>query len=228
MWKFICGFVVAMLASAAGNASDLTPTEARWLKGVWPVVAFAKQAGLALDIVVQPQPAPGAAPLAMAFIGGRCTLVLSMRDNPEAQATLDRVATDLLDATLELMAAHELGHCRRYLDGAWHGTPTGFVTAGPEGLAPSWRSVHAGMRAARREEAYADLVGLAWTQQQHPQQYQRLHAWLIAERSADLIPGSHHDTLAWIRLAQHGIAPARPSIFAAAHALWLAGLAVAD
>ena len=31
-----------------------------------------------LDIMVQPQPAPGETPLGMAFVAGRCKLVLSM------------------------------------------------------------------------------------------------------------------------------------------------------
>ena len=81
------------------------------------------------------------------------------------------------------------------------------------------------MQATRREEGFADLVGLAWTQQRHPQRYARLHAWLVGVRSADRIPGSHHDTLAWVMLARDGAALSGPSIFASAAALWPAGLA---
>ena len=44
------------LGPAACLANDLTPLESRWVRGVWPVVAFAKSAGLPLDVVVQPQP----------------------------------------------------------------------------------------------------------------------------------------------------------------------------
>jgi hypothetical protein len=72
------------------------------------------------------------------------------------------------------------------------------------------------------------LVGLAWAQRQHPQQYARLHTWLVNERSRDLLPGSHHDTLAWVRLARDGRTLAGPSIFAAAAHLWVAGLAVEE
>jgi len=43
-----------------------------------------------------------------------------------------------------------------------------------------------------------------------------------------LLPGSHHDTLAWVRLAQVGGALAGPSIFAAAARLWAVGLAVEE
>jgi hypothetical protein len=126
------------------------------------------------------------------------------------------------------MAAHELGHCRRYLDGAWNGVPAGFNAAVPDELSPDLRTAYVAMKAARREEGYGDLVGLAWTQQQHPQQYTRLHTWLVTERSRDLLPGSHHDTQAWVLLAQDGGTLAGTSIFAAAARLWAAGLAVEE
>lgn len=225
MWKSISAFAAALLALPTSFAADLTPTEMQWLRGAWPVIAFAKNEKLPVDIVVQPQPSPGAAPLALAFVDGRCNLVLSMRGNAQAQATLERIEPDLLDATLELMAAHELGHCRRYLDGAWHGLPAGFsATAPPAALSPDLRAAYVDMKAARREEGYGDLVGLAWAQQQHPRQYARLYAWLVAERSRDLLPGSHHDTLAWVRLAQDSGTLAGPSIFVSAARLWAAGL----
>jgi len=228
MWKSICVFAAALLALPASLASDLTPTEMQWLRGAWPVIDFVRNENLPLDIVVQPQASPGAAPIALAFVNGRCKLVLSMRGNPEAQATLARIEPDLLDATLELMAAHELGHCRRYLDGAWHGLPAGFNAAVPPPLSPDLRSAYVNMKAARHEEGYGDLVGLAWVQQRHPAQYARLHAWLVTERSRDLLPGSHHDTLAWVRLVQDGGTLAGPSIFAVAARLWAAGLAAGE
>ena len=228
MWKSILGFVAAAIAASACSAFELTPTELRWLRGVWPVIQFARHAQMPLDIVVQPQATPGHAPLALAFVDRRCKLVLSMRGNEQAQATLDRIEPDLLDATLELMAAHELGHCRRYLDGAWYGLPAGFVASEPQGLGPELSAAHARMKAVRREEAYGDLVGLAWAQQRHPQRYARLHAWLVAERSIDLVQGSHHDSLAWVRLAERGAALDHPSIFAGAAALWAEGLAGDD
>lgn len=221
------GLVLALTASATwltARAADLTPTEQRWLQGAWPVIQHAKQEKLPLDIVVQPQPAAGRAPLALGFVNGRCKLVLSMRDNPEAEATLARIQPELLGATLELMAAHELGHCRRYLDGAWNGLPAGFTAGEPEGLSPEQLQAWLDMQSARREEGYGDLVGLAWTQQHHPALYTRLHAWLLAERLHDHVPGSHHDTVAWVRLAQDGRQLAGTSLFDGVAALWQAGL----
>lgn len=228
MWKIICRFVAVALASAHCVAADLTDTETRWLKGGWPVIAFARKTGFPLDIVVQPQPTPGAAPLALAFVEGRCKLVLAMRGNPEALSTLARIEPDLLDATLELMVAHELGHCRRYLDGAWYGLPAGFSASVPSELGPELRAAYVDMKALRREEGYGDLVALAWTQKYHPRKYAKLYAWLVAERSTDLIHGSHHDTLAWVRLAEDGGTLAHASVFSRAAALWKIGLAADD
>jgi hypothetical protein len=215
-------------AIPAAHAADLSPTETRWLQGAWPVVLYAEQAGMPLDIVVQPQPTPGAAPLAMAFIDGRCKLVLSMRGNPEAAATLERIEPALLDAALELMAAHELGHCRRHLDGNWHGLPSGFVAPRPDGVSPELQGAFVRMKATRREEAYADLVGLAWIQATRPKDYARVYAWLSAERARDLLPGSHHDTLAWLALARDGVGAAGGTMFSRALPLWAAGLATAE
>jgi hypothetical protein len=216
--------VAAASTFSAAQAADLTAIESRWLHGAWPVIVFAREANLPLDIVVQPQPSPGAAPLALAFVDGRCKLVLSMRDNEEAMATLERIEPGLLDATIELMAAHELGHCHRYVDGAWYGVPVGFVASEPDELLPEPRRDYVNMKAARREEGYGDLVGLAWTERHHPQHYAALHAWLAQERKVDLVPGSHHDTLAWVDRAKGGIVSAELSIFDSATRLWESGL----
>ncbi len=221
--------LAAVLFSSAGRAADLTDTEARWIQAARPVLAYAKELGLPLDIVVQPQPAPGLAPLALAFVDGRCKLVLSMRGNPEAEATLDRIAPPLLGAAVELMTAHEVGHCRRYLDGAWYSVPAGFVHGLPGGLSAEMKAAYGAMEATRREEAYGDLVGLAWTQLRHSGQYADLYAWLVAQRSQDLIPGSHHDTLAWVNLARDGAALVQAGgFFVGPAALWVEGLERAE
>ena len=226
--RFTARAALALLVALPCAAASLTPEEQRWLQGASPVLAFARSAGLPLDVIVQPQLTPRAAPLSLAFVEGRCKLVLSMRGNPEVAASLSRIEPELLDVTLELMAAHELGHCQRYVDGHWHGLPAGFA---PRPLAvqdPVLRAEVEQMRAVRREEGYADLVGLAWVQQRHPALFPRLHAWLMAERSNGRVPGSHHDTLAWARLARDGVTRDSASIFDAAAALWSAGLLADD
>jgi hypothetical protein len=199
VWKAIVAGVVLAWASSPAAAADLTSTELRWLRGGWPVVAYAKAAGMPLDVVVQPQPTPGLPPLrwrsstAAASSCSRCAAIPRRRRRSSGSL---RAA----DAALELMTAHELGHCRRYLDGAWYGVPAGFSHALPAGLSESESEAYRNETAARREEGYGDLVGLAWTAARHPQHYARLHAWLLAERAHDRVPGSAHDTLAWVRL----------------------------
>ena len=197
-----------------------------WLRGAWPAISHGRAERLPLDVVVQPQPTPNAAPMALGFVDGRCKLVLSLRKNPAAALALQGLEPDLVGPALELMAAHELAHCRRHLDGAWALLPAGFSPpAMPPGLDSALHGDYAAMQARRREEAFADLVGLAWTQQRHPQRYARLHAWLVGVRSADLMPGSHYDTLAYVMLARDGASLSGPSIFASAAALWHQGLA---
>lgn len=219
-------FALVAALPAAVRSAELTALEMRWLQGIAPVVTHARQVlGLPLDIVVQPQDAPGLAPLALGFVEGRCKLVLSMRGNPQAQRQLDALDPALAGAALELMAAHELGHCMRYLDGAWHGMPAGFVAAqAPATLSPALQQAWLDMRSTRREEAFGDLVGLAWVRERHPALYGRLHAWLVAERSADALPGSHHDTLAWLRRVADPASLAGSSLFEAAARAWRAGL----
>jgi hypothetical protein len=224
MAKTVAWFIAAILGAGACQATGLTPDEERWLKGAWPVLMFARDAGLPLDIVVQPQPTPGVPPIALAYIDGRCKFVFSMRDNPDAQGTVERIAPELFDVTLELMAAHELAHCQRHVSGAWYGLPPGRVPRAFDGPDEVTRAAYEDMQAVRREEGYADLVGLAWTQQHHASLYPRLQSWLLAERSVGRVPGSHHDTLAWVRLATCTACFAGESIFDAAKALWVDGL----
>lgn len=222
-------FVAAVLCLAAvtATAADLTDTEKRWLTAGWPVVNYAKAQKLPLDIVVLPQSKPGDAPLAMGFVDDRCKLVLAMRGNPEAENTLAQIDPPLLDAVVEAMFAHELGHCWRYVHGAWHTLPAGFVDTGDDGSTSDQEvsKLRRDMRETRREEGFADLVGLAWTQSRRPQQYAAVHAWFTQVRADQPVPGAHHDTRAWVRLVKDpGAFPAAATPFEQVRALWRTGL----
>lgn len=230
----MAGPLIALLAattSLAADAADLTDTEMRWLKAGWPVVAFAKEQKLPLDIVVQPQAKPGDAPLAMGYVDQRCKLVLAMRGNPDAESTLAQIDDKLLGPVVEAMVAHELGHCWRYVHGAWHTLPAGFVdttetvpaNAGQD-LIKLRRDIRE-MRETRREEGFADLVGLAWTLSRHPDQYDQVHAWLSHIRDDQPVPGAHHDTRAWLRLAKdRGAFPRSVDPFTQVWGMWQQGL----
>jgi hypothetical protein len=222
--------LAALLLAARGApaAADLTDTERRWLAGATPPVAWALKQGMPIDIVVLPQADAGAAPLAMGYQDGRCKLVFAMRGNPAAESTLDAIPAPLLQATLEAMTAHEIGHCQRHRSGAFASLPGGLADK-PDVIEKSQptaelQAMAREMRVARREEAFADLAGLAWTHAHHPEQFTQVLSWFDAAR-ADETPRGFHDTRHWLRLAHAAVAFADAgSPFEQADALWQLGL----
>jgi len=227
MWKHILLTAsCCLIAAHASSRPELTETEIKWLKAGAPVLAYAKEQKLPVDIVVQPQATAYHAPLAMGYVDGRCKLVLSMRGNAQAESALVDAAPALAPVLIEAMMAHELGHCWRYVQGAWHTLPAGFANAADDQdddkeLAEKRRE----MRDTRREEGLADLIGLAWTLKRHPELYAQVHAWLEKTRADQPVPGSHHDTRAWVRLAKDRSAfPAADTPFEQAWAVWQRGL----
>jgi ADP-ribose pyrophosphatase YjhB (NUDIX family) len=215
---------------AAAGAAQLTPQETRWLTAASPVLAYSRQLKLPIDIIVQPQARPGDVPLAMGFDGGRCKLVLSLRGNTDAEAVLAGASDELKPQLIEAMAAHEVAHCWRQAQGAWHALPAGFVESGEE-FAASAELLAASreMRETRREEGYADLAALAWTRHRHPGDYGRVYAWLAALRQDQPVARAGHDTRAWVRLAQDGGRfGTASSPFEDAAPLWREGLLASD
>ena len=225
-WKWIGFFAVGWLTHAAACAVELNATERAWLEAAVPVLQFAREQGLPLDIIVQPQPTPGETPLGMAFVAGRCKLVLSMRGNPEAQATLDRIEPGLRAVVVEAIAAHELGHCWRHVTQRWGTLPAGLqdVTAFNR-LTAEHADLLRDMWRTRREEGFADLVGLAWTLKHHAGRYAEVHAWHVRLRAEQTLNSGPHDTRVWVRLAgeRTHFKPGL-SLFEQVQALWVAGM----
>ena len=222
-------FTALLLAShATPAAADLTDTERRWLAGATPPVAWAMAQGMPIDIVVLPQAQPGAAPIAMGYDEGRCKLVFAMRGNPAAESTLAQIPAPLLQAALEAMTAHEIGHCQRHRSGTFDSLPSGLADK-PDVIETSQptaelQAMAREMRITRREEAFADLVGLAWTHAHHADQYAQVLAWFDAARS-DETPRGFHDTRHWLALAHAPMAfDDAASPFDAAAVLWQRGL----
>jgi hypothetical protein len=226
-WQWTGSRALAAVFAGAGmgaSAATLTTDETRWLQAAAPVRAYAQEQGLPLDIVVQPQETAGLAPLALAYIDGRCKLVLSMRGNPAVQEALDGLDDAFAGLAIETMAAHELGHCWRYRQGDWHVWPSGFSMPAADGSAPAdW----AGMAATRREEGFADLVALAYVQQRRPADYRAVQRWLTGVRADQPVEGAHHDTRAWVKLAEDPTVWSGPrgNLFERAAVLWRSGLA---
>jgi hypothetical protein len=205
--------------------AKVTPLEMKWLRAGWPVLTYAEEQHLPIDIVVQPQAAEGDVPLSMHVDNGRCQLVLSMRGNPAAEAVLEGVPADLQALAIEAMTAHEVAHCWRYMNGTWHVLPAGFTESGKELDNGKLAALQRAMRDTRREEGFADLVGLAWTMRAHPEHYAAVHAWFERVRTEQPAAGGHHDTRTWLQLAKQ---PKEFSTagtpFEQAQLLWIKGL----
>ena len=219
-------FLAAHFAPAA-CAAELTPMETRWLQAAAPVLAYSRQQNLPIDIVVQPQSGPNDVALAMGFDKGRCKLVLSLRGNAEAEATLAGVAPERQALMIEVMAAHEIGHCWRYAHGVWHALPAGFVDKQAGAPAAGLAAAAQAMREMRREEGFSDLVALAWTARTHPAHYAAVQSWLSAVRAAQPVARSGHDTALWVQLARDPAAFKRNGTpFEAVNGLWTQGVLI--
>jgi hypothetical protein len=225
--------LVVLTASTALPESaaepELTATEQRWLAGATPVVAWALHQGLPVEILVLPQARAGDAPLALAYTDDhRCELVFAMRGNPAAERTLETIPAPLQQAVLEAMTAHEIAHCWRHRDGAFSSLPAGFSDA-PDAIearqpTAELAAIAREMRVTRREEAFADLVGLAWTRRHHAEGFAEVLAWFDQVRADETAHG-FHDTRHWLALAREPQAFASADgPFAQAMSLWRQGL----
>ncbi|MDO8048190.1 hypothetical protein O3301_06910 [Janthinobacterium sp. SUN211] len=220
----LMSLLIALSPLPAVAAASLTDLEVRWLQAGQPVIAFARAQGLPIDIIVQPQEAPGAVPLALGYAAGRCKLVLSLRGNAMADTVLQGVPPARDGFMIEAMTAHEIGHCQRYAQGDWHALPRGFVeplSMQRGRLTPLAQE----LCETRREEAYADLVALAWMHGRHPGQYQQVLAWMRGVRAAGEAVDGSHATQAWLALADGaGAFDDSASPFEQAQVLWRKGL----
>ncbi|MES2755744.1 MAG: hypothetical protein V4693_00080 [Pseudomonadota bacterium] len=230
MFKQLLSAFFCLVAIPAHAEATLTAQETRWLAAAGPVLAYSQRLKLPIDIIVQPRSRPGDVPLAMGFDGKRCKLVLSMRGNPDAESILDTVPEARRGVMIEAMTAHEVGHCWRYVYGAWHALPSGFVETGdPRGESADLRAAAKAMRGSRREEGFADLVALAWTARHHPASYAEVYSWLESVRAEQPADGGTHDTRAWVRLAREPAAFGHAAtLFDEVAGVWSQGLLAAD
>lgn len=216
--------LLAALGAAVGAAESaaLTDEEERWLHAGASVLAHADSKKMRLDVIVQPHWRAGDPPLAMAFIDGRCKLVLSMRGNPQTPSLLRGAHQALVPVLMEAVMAHEVGHCWRHRQGAWHRPAAG--PAPPEAnsrIHDDFAVERRQMHDTRMEEAYADLAALAWTAGRHPARYAEVQAWLASVRGDPPVRHGHHDTGAWVRFAAESrVFDDASQPFEQAHAVW--------
>lgn len=203
MWKRCSVALLTLFSASAWSQAGLTERESRWLAAVTPVVKFAREQLLPVDVMVQPQNAPGEAPLAMVFLNGRCKLVMSLRGNPSADAAISSIPPASFEAVAEAIGAHEVAHCWRHAQGVRRALPAGFIDNRSIALGerPFAQRAHS-IDESRQEEGFADLVALAWTKARHPEHYASVHEWFVKTREYQPMPGGHHDTRAWVDLAR--------------------------
>jgi len=189
---------LALLACALVHSpvrAGAPASEAQWIAAATQAVAFGQARGMPVELEVQAGAGlSGHTPIGMWSENGRCTLIVSARDNPTADRVSSMIEPALLELFLAGAAIHELGHCHRRLRGYPHN----------EKLLPivSWiKPVRTWF--ARRiltEEAYADMTEVAWLARYHPQQFDAVLNEILKVRTRFREP--KHDTLPWLEIAR--------------------------
>ncbi len=181
-----------LLACAAASALAGTPaSEAQWVAAATAAVQLAQAGGMPITLEVQGgADLPGHTPVGVRSEGGRCTLVVSVRDNPTAERVSSMVEPALLELFLGGAAMHEVGHCYRRLNGHPHNEKL-LPNVAWIGPLRAWFA-----KRVRTEEAYADMMSAAWLARYHPQHFLPVMHEVRKVRTRFLEP--KHDTLAWI------------------------------
>ncbi|MGZ8318862.1 MAG: hypothetical protein ACXWVD_07140 [Telluria sp.] len=184
-----------VLSAAATHAVAAEASEAQWIAAARHAVAFGQAHGLAIELEVERgNGLSGHTPIGVWNENGRCTLVVSARDNPTAKRLTEMVDPNLLDLFLQGAAMHEVGHCYRRLNGHPHNEKLLPVVAW---ITPvrTWFS-----RRIRTEEAFADMTEVAWLARYHPERFDAMVGQIQRVRRRFLEP--KHDTLAWLDIAR--------------------------
>jgi hypothetical protein len=192
--KFLlCAWLLA-LACPVHAASEVS--EARWIAAAEQAVAFGRSQGLPIELHVQSgdRLSKGHTPIGIWSENGKCTVVISARDNPTARRLTDQLDEDLVDLFLTGAAIHEVGHCYRRLKGYPHNEKLLPIVAGI-GPVRDWFN-----RRIRTEEAYADMYEIAWLARFHPDRFDAMLSQILRIRTYFREP--KHDTLAWLELAR--------------------------
>lgn len=186
--------LLLLLAATLPARAGAPASEAQWIAAATEAVAFAQGLGMPIALEVQGGSGlPGHTPVGMHSENGRCTLVVSARDNPTAERVSAMVDPAVLELFLAGAAMHEVGHCHRRLNGYPHNEKLLPIVAW---IAPlrAWFA-----RRIRTEEAYADMTAAAWLARYHPQHYHTVMHEVLKVRTRFREP--KHDTLAWIEQA---------------------------
>ena len=189
------GALLALLCAGAGNACAQAASEAQWIAAARQAVDFGRAQGLAIDLLVESgNGLSGHTPIGVWNENGRCTLVVSARDNPSAERLSAMIAPELRQLFLDGAAIHEVGHCYRRLNGQYTSRKPLPIVAW---IAPvrAWFT-----RRVLAEEVFADMTEIAWLARYHPARYDAVLAEIQKVRTAFREP--KHDTLPWLEIAR--------------------------
>jgi hypothetical protein len=190
-----CWLLLALLFHDGARAAPEV-SEARWVAAAESAVAFGRSQGLPIELQVQSgdQLSKGHTPIGIWSEDGKCTVVISVRDNPTAKRLTDQIDEDLVDLFLTGAAIHEVGHCYRRLNGYPHNEQLLPIVANI-GPVRDWFN-----RRIRTEEAYADMYEVAWLARFHPGRFDAMVSQILRIRTYFREP--KHDTLAWLEAAR--------------------------
>ena len=190
--KVLCLTLCAAVSAAAQASAPAS--EAQWIAAATQAVEYAQQRGMPIALQIDSGDGlPGHTPIGLASEQGRCTLIVSARNNPTADKLSAMIEPALLELFLAGAAMHEVGHCYRRLNGYPHNEKLLPIVAW---LAPvkAWFN-----RRVLTEEAYADMTEVAWLARHHPQQFVPVVQQIAKVRARFREP--RHDTLPWLEIA---------------------------
>jgi hypothetical protein len=190
----LSGAALALLLCCS-TAGAREASEAQWIAAAEQAVAFGKAQGLNIELKIEAGAGlSGHTPLGLWNEDGRCTLVVSVRDNPTAGRLSAMIAPELLELFLAGAAIHEVGHCYRRLNGM-------YTSRKPHALIAWMAPVRAWFtRRILTEEVFADMTEVAWLARYHPDRFDAVLGEILKVRTRFREP--KHDTLPWLELAR--------------------------
>ncbi len=192
MSKWLAGALLALLG--AGAQASAPASEAQWIAAASAAVEFGRGQGMPVVLSVEAgEGLPGHTPIGIMSENGRCTIVVSARNNPTADKVSAMVEQEVQDLFLQGAAMHELGHCHRRLLGYPHNEKLLPIVAW---MAPvrDWFN-----RRVLTEEAFADMTEVAWLARFHPARFTAVLQQIVNVRTRFREP--RHDTLPWLKIA---------------------------
>lgn len=212
-WPLMQSLAVLLWCCCCSSRAGGVASEAQWIAAAARAVDYGRAHGMPISLdVLAGNGLPGHTPIGLASENGSCTLVVSVRDNPTADKLSAMIPPEVLQLFLDGAAMHEVGHCHRRLRGYPHNERLLPIVAW---ITPvrDWFA-----RRVRAEEAYADMVEVAWLARHHPERFHELVAHIVKVRTRFREP--RHDTLRWLDAAlSHGPVDDGGDVFALADQL---------